>query len=282
MRCLDNGIVANCFACGAGGDLFDLIAAARGLDIRRDFPAIITEAAQLAGAATLPRSRPPRSPLPAPRRPPLNAVASLWARCVPVCENPALSLALCRRALDPATITDRDLARCLPPAGPMPSWARCDGQSWRDSGHLLCVPLWDAGGTLAAVHARSLDPSAEHKGLSPAGHSSAGLILADSFAREVLARGIPAWWHHSQPPTFLICEGVPDFLTNATHYGECESAPAVLGVLNGAWSAEVAARIPSGCRVIVRTHNDTAGRKYRRDVAESLCERCAVEVFSHG
>lgn len=65
-------------------------------------------------------------------------------------------------------------------------------------------------------------------------------------------------------------------------YGESESVPAVLGVLSGSWSQEVAARIPSGCRVIIRTHNDSAGQKYCREIAESLCDRCHVEVLRHG
>jgi len=285
VRCLDGGIMACCFACGAKGDLYAFIAAARGLDVRRDFLTVKAEAARLAGldgAASL-RSTRLRAPRPVlTRRPPLDSVASLWARCEPVCENSALGLALFSRALDPAIITERDLARCLPMRGALPGWARCNGQDWRESGHPLCVPLWDAAGALASIHARSLQPDADPKGLSPAGHSSAGLVLADSFARQLLVTGIPEWWHHSQAPTILICEGVPDFLTNATHYGESESVPAVLGVLSGSWSQEVAARIPSGCRVIIRTHNDSAGQKYCREIAESLCNRCHVEVLRHG
>jgi hypothetical protein len=145
----------------------------------------------------------------------------------------------------------------------------------------LIVALLDARGELQSVHARSLRPDADPKGLSPTGHSSAGLILADSFARQLLARGIPAWWHHSEPPSFIVAEGVPDFLTIASHFGDGEHTPATLGVISGAWSKAVAARIPDGCRVVIRTHRDDAGMKYRREVAESLCQRCRVEVPRH-
>ena len=178
---------------------------------------------------------PPRWPPPVRQPPPLVEVRALWARCLPVCENPTLARELLDlRAIDPAVIADRDLARALPPAGTLPRWAWHNGQSWRDSGHVLIVPLYDAMGSLRSVHARSMQPSADPKGLSPAGYSSAGLVLADSFARGLLARGVPAAWPASQVPTVLVCEGVPDFLANATHYGEWEHAPVTLAVLSGA------------------------------------------------
>jgi 5S rRNA maturation endonuclease (ribonuclease M5) len=70
-------------------------------------------------------------------------------------------------------------------------------------------------------------------------------------------------------------------MTDASHYGEAEYVPATIGVISGAWSQKVAARIPEGCRVVIRTHSDQAGLKYRRQIAESLCERCQVEVMRH-
>lgn len=43
----DGVIVANCFACGNGGSVLDLIAAARGLDTKTDFLRVIVEAAEI-------------------------------------------------------------------------------------------------------------------------------------------------------------------------------------------------------------------------------------------
>lgn len=280
----DGTLRAYCFGCGQGGDVFSLAAAALGLDVRADFARVAQELAArcgLDGSAPLP---PPRRLVPPPLRrpPPLAEVGAFWAQCPPVCENPALARALLElRGLDPAVIADRDLARTLPPAGWLPRWAWHNGQSWRDSAHTLIVPLYDATGTLRSLHARSLLPGAEPKGLSPAGHTSAGLVLADSFARELLARGVPPSWPPSQVPTVLVCEGATDYLTDATFYGEWEYAPATLAVISGSWSKDVAARIPDGARVIVRTHNDPAGIKYMKEVAESLCARCQVEVLRH-
>jgi hypothetical protein len=205
-------------------------------------------------------------------------VQALWAAALPVCEVPELARRLLARSIDPASLTDLDLARALPRAGTLPRWAACAGRSWAESGHSLLVPLRGADGALVSLHARAIGGSVEPKGLSPAGHSSAGLIMACPFAEQILRLGLPRWWRYSEPPTVIVCEGVPDFLTNAAHFGEWEYAPATLGVLSGAWSLDVAARIPDGWRVLVRTHGDAAGRKYREQIAASLCSRCRVEV----
>lgn len=272
----DGTLAAHCFGCGQGGDVLALVAAARGIDLQRDFPRVIEEAAALLGQDTG-RSMPPRRPLPS-TRPPADEVQALWTAALPVCDVPELARRLLARRIDPATLTDLDLARALPPGATLPRWAACSGRSWADSGHSLLVPLRSPDGALVSLHARAIGGSVEPKGLSPAGHSAAGLIMACPFAEQILRCGLPRWWRRSEPPTVIVCEGVPDFLTNAAHFGEWEHTPATIGILSGAWSLDVAARIPDGWRVLVRTHGDTAGRKYRAQIAESLCSRCRVEV----
>lgn len=276
----DGTLAAHCFGCDAGGDVFALVAAASGLDVRRDFPRVIERAAEIAGNGSPRGYIPPACPPSARQRhrPPVESVGSLWARCSPVADDADLARALLARAIDPAIVSDRDLARGLPAAGELPPWARRDGRSWRDSGHRAILPLWNAAGELAGVHARTFDASPDGpKGLLPAAHSSAGLFLADPFARLILTTGTPGWYR-SEAPTFIVCEGAPDFLTVACHFGAWEYAPAVLGVLSGSWSDALAERIPSGCRVVIRTHLDAAGLKYRDTIARSLYTRCAVFV----
>lgn len=216
----DGTLRAHCFGCGGGGDVISLAAAVLGLDALADFPRLLAELGArcgLAGDAARPLPvLPPLRPAAPPSYPPADEVRDLFARCLPVCDDPALSLALFGRALDPAIIADRDLARCLPPDGPLPAWARSAQGSWRASGHRLIVPLFDARGELVSLHARTLAADADPKGLSPAGHSSAGLVMADEFARYVLAHGWPAWWNRSEPLTFIVPEGVPDYLTDAS------------------------------------------------------------------
>ena len=116
------------------------------------------------------------------------------------------------------------------------------------------------------------------KGLFPSGHTAKGLFLADSFARLLITEGIPKWWRQNEPPSVIITEGAIDFLTVATHYGCTEYAPAVLGVFSGSWSDELAARIPTECRVVVKVHRDEAGAKYRDAIRRSLSGRCRVLV----
>ena len=76
----------------------------------------------------------------------------------------------------------------------------------------------------------------------------------------------------------IITEGAIDFLTVGTHFGCYEYAPAVLGILSGSWSDELAARIPTECRVVVKVHRDEAGEKYLAAVRRSLSGRCRVFV----
>jgi len=67
----------------------------------------------------------------------------------------------------------------------------------------------------------------------------------------------------------IITEGEPDWLTWATTRPDL----AVLGVVAGAWVAELAARIPDGSKVVLRTHADAAGDAYAAKVAASFTGR---------
>tara|TARA_R100000700_G_scaffold18733_1_gene25401 strand:+ start:166 stop:501 length:336 start_codon:yes stop_codon:yes gene_type:complete len=81
----------------------------------------------------------------------------------------------------------------------------------------------------------------------------------------------------------VITEGGKDYLTWAARAGRVtpsDDGPetfAVLSVWEGAWSAEIAARIPDGARVTIRTHTDKKGDKYAETIAETLHGRCVVK-----
>ena len=128
-------IAALCFGFGVGGDVLSLVAAARGLDTRRDFARVVELAADLAGGS-LDGYRPPvRRAVPAPRLPPpVDSVGALWAASKPVTDDPDLARQLLGRCLDPAIIEDRDLARCLPSSGMLPKWGTRGSFSWWESG----------------------------------------------------------------------------------------------------------------------------------------------------
>jgi len=104
------------------------------------------------------------------------------------------------------------------------------------------------------------------------------LLLADGVGRLVLETGAaPTWWPAGDALRLVVAEGETDFLTWATRYGDAaEDAPGVLGLWAGSWTAEIAARIPDGARVVVRTDPDDAGDRYAARVWRELAARCKL------
>jgi hypothetical protein len=100
-----------------------------------------------------------------------------------------------------------------------------------------------------------------------------GAVMADPLGRLLLAGDPVEWWTNR---TVIVNEGEPDWLTVSTFYSDGEDAPAVLGVVSGSWTPEIGARIPSGCRVVIRTHLDKAGDRYADEIRASLAGRCDV------
>jgi hypothetical protein len=289
----DDTIAVRCHACDKTGDVLDLVAVAHRLDTRRDFRAVLEAAARLAGRYDLignrdepfpssPRARvsPPETVADAERSyPPIEEVSALWLACVPCSDQDDVSALLRERHLDPELVDLFALARAIPRCAPLPRWARYRGKrdraaSWAETGHRLVVPVFDAHGVMRSVRAWcTVKESSDPKRLPPAGHRSSGLVMADMWARAILAGNRRA------PRHVLVTEGEPDFLTWGTRFSDAnEDAPAVIGIMSGAWTPEIAARIPDGARVAVRTDPDASGRKYARQIVRSLSSRC--EVFT--
>ena len=275
-----------CFQCDASGDAVSL--AARLSSGKADASAhagiaLLRACAErglcspLGGAHVQlpPRSfiRTPVAPIEPPKRP---AVDELLSQCTSVDRDAEVSAQLRARCIDVAHVVDRRLAFALPKDAVCPSWAAFRNVPWSKSGHRLIVPMFGPTGKIESPHARTLVPPVVGipKGLSPAGYSIGGLVFADPLARRLLETGeAPAWW---TARTIIIAEGGPDFLTWSTQYGDAEGAPAVFGIISGSWTADIAARIPSGCKILCRTHADDAGRKYAAAVVATLSDRCAV------
>jgi hypothetical protein len=241
-----------------------------------------------------PRLRPP-PPRPAeapPPRPPAGEVLELWTRGLPVTADAEAAAWVASRGLNASEVEGRDLARALPVAGALPPWARYLGASWREAParFRLLVPMYGAGGALESLHVRAFtpsDPKGRDKAASPAGFQVRGLVFADALARTMLGGGLLG---DGQPVAELvqtagvvIAEGEPDFLTWATWASDAnEAAPAVLGVVAGSWSDELAARVPDGTPVAVRTHADEAGEKYADRICASVAGRCRVTRRARG
>jgi hypothetical protein len=261
------------------------VAVANGLDVRRDFPAVMARAAEIAGitldgpARWVPPPRPAVPPEPARTYPPLGEVADLWGACTSVFDDPEVSVWLRSRALDPGDVADRDLARVLPIGRSLPGWATYRFRPWLAWGNRCVVPIYDADGAMRSVRVRRVRAGDSPKTLPPAGHRTGGLVLADALGRQMLATGArPTWWPDGVPLRVLIAEGEPDYLAAAVGYSDAdEGAPAILGLPgSGAWAASLAARIPDGAHVIIATDHDDAGDRYAADVAASLAGRCEL------
>lgn len=232
--------------------------------------------------------KPAPPPVPPPAEDPPNRVdpdelTELWDACVSVNEDEQVADWLQSRGLTPATVADRDLARALPRDARAPRWARHRMHPWT-LGWRCLLPTWGATGEMESIRARWVRNTADvpegcmRSGAAAAGPGSAsGMVLACGLARQVLAGGmVPAWWPLGVPLQVVVVEGEPDWLTWATRWADNATAPAVLGIWNGSWCDEIAARIPDGAQVCVRVHHDEAGDRYATRIARTLWGRCVV------
>jgi 5S rRNA maturation endonuclease (ribonuclease M5) len=260
----------DCKVCGEGGDVLRLVAKVRHLDDKLEFPAVKKTAAELAHVdlAAPPRPR-ELQPAPPSQPPPLEDVARLLRQSARVDSiTGQVARWLRSRGLDPEGCSR--LARAM--RGHGPRWARYQGRSWADLGYRLLLPVYDAVGALRSVRARLVTGGDVPKSLPPSGHSTAGLVLANRGAVAMLRGG-----EKGPPARVVIAEGEPDYLTWASRLPA--GAWAVLGLPgSGAWTAALAARIPSGSEVVIRTDPDAAGDRYAERVREDLGGRCAVRV----
>ncbi|MCO5168358.1 MAG: hypothetical protein M9894_18625 [Planctomycetes bacterium] len=199
-------------------------------------------------------------------------------------DDGAASAWLRSRGIAPASVEDLGLARALPPRlAEVPGWAGTRYGGWNESGHRFLLPLYGPNGALESLRARALNSNARPKSLAPRGYSVAGLVLACPLGRLML--------HGSRlgdgtlaalfvaTVGLVVVEGEPDYLSWATAAGTdvgLECAPAVLGLESGSWTDAVAARVPAGATVRVRTHQDEAGERYAARVIETLASRCRV------
>jgi hypothetical protein len=208
-----------------------------------------------------------------PRRPPRKDLLDLWARSVPITQDADATVYLRGREIDPELVDDRGLARAIP-AGltppQIPVWAHLHG-TWPGAGYRLLLPMWDVGCNLATMHARNL-AGATPKGAFPSGYEVRGSVFADPAGQRMLEKG-------ELLGTLWVVEGAPDFLKTATSWSD-EADIAVLGVVSGSWTHEIAARVPNGAHVVIAVHHDLSGERYVTKVVDSLAGRVRLERWA--
>lgn len=282
----DHTLRCKCFGgCALAGDVLDLAAAAGGFDRDRQFRDVLRFVAAAIAAYDLldeldekpvderrpaPPPRPLPPPKPAPAYPSIADVRAVLELGGDVAQDAPASAMLRARAIDPDLVDLFQIARVIPCAARLPSWATFRGDPWTVTGHRLVIPVVDAAGVIRSVRAWRVGAGDSPKRLPPSGHKAAGLVLADRTAIAML-RG------QAEPELVVVVEGEPDFATWATRFSDSDpNPPAVLGVLSGSWTVDHARRIPVGARVVIRTHRDEAGERYALEIARSLGTRCRL------
>ena len=230
-----------------------------------------------------PQTKQPESVEP-PRWPETESVRALWRIAEPVSEQPEGAAWLALYGIPGVVVDGLSLARILRKTASVPSWARCAGHSWVEGWRLL-IPIYGPEGrcvSLAARWAIPGDPLKGAKECTPAGFTRSGGVYADPMALALLhgkTEDGGCRWNGE----VVIVEGGKDYLTWAARAGRItmtDDGPetfAVFGVWAGAWSADIAARIPDGATVSIRTDQNEAGDKYAEAIAETLHKRCKLE-----
>lgn len=223
-----------------------------------------------------------------------------WDRCLRLDDPRAPAEVLDyfrRRALEPAWLVgatpDADLARVIPAGIDLPIWAWGPDGAWSATQHLIVFPAYDARGNIALIRARCIDPACPNsrKELVPVREESGakivpGTVPANSIGRLLLLAGPEAFStsldRNGLELVVIVCEGSPDFWSLcswAQFHAPSRMRVAIYANYSGAWTDGLAARLPRGCRVVVRNHSDEGGCGFRDVVEATLhARRCLVET----
>lgn len=203
---------------------------------------------------------------------PAHELTSFARMTSPVAESPTCLSWLERRGMSTlsAELDTLRLARAIPADAPVPWWAKTKHFPWTARHHLV-VGLYDGVGARRSFHARRVvdDGIDDIKVGSPAGYTTAGLVMANEAARAMLQR------KHA-PSSLWINEGLPAFLGLAAS-PRLPAGAAVIGHLSGGWCEAHAATVPDGTRVVIYTDTDKAGNDYAAHIASTFTGR-AVEL----
>lgn len=220
------------------------------------------------------------------------ALRSLVPLLRPAADNELVVAFLERRGLDPALITDLDLAGALPHVDVAAGFAEFavggadEGLpgNWWATKHLLVIPMYDAKGVVTSARARycgtgPVKPAG--KSITPKSCPCIGAWFACPRWMAWLRGDMPA------PKTLVVCEGDVDFLTVATtiYRMGLGGSIGVVGIVSGSWTSDLSEVVPPETEVVLLNHSDRPGCNYRDTVARSLRKRAKLKVrhlFSSG
>jgi hypothetical protein len=284
-----------CWSCTAAGDALDLVSyRLTGSKLTADRDQLATVRAWLVDQGiTTEDTRPhrphlravPAEPTPSVTYPPVDEVATFWDGARPVTDDPQVLSWIGRRfgvfADDLiARIVHYDAARAIPTAGSTPTWARFGGQTWRQAGYRLLLPLCDASGQMRSLRGRYVGTGPTPKALPAAGYSCGGLVLACDRARALLS-GAPLPLPEGVLPSLVVLEGETDWLAWLSQRAD-DTDPALIAVYSGAWTPEYTAALPWGTKVHIRTDDDTAGHRYADAIVADCRKRRDLTITRGG
>lgn len=180
----DGTLQWRCHACGARGDVFNLVAVVRGIDIESDFPAVVAAAQELAGIAASAPQKPDVPPEPRRLSPiEFDRVAGTLAALGALEDRPAADVAGYLEARGLLEQAKRDGWFALPERRLQPEWCRMlvdftesDGapfsreqlalsgllyerlDAFRHPDNRLCIPWRDPHGRIATLQRRRVEP----------------------------------------------------------------------------------------------------------------------------
>jgi hypothetical protein len=189
-----------------------------------------------------------------------GSVGRLWQSCWPVDADPAVTAWLRDHRISAQSITSRELARALLRG------------TWLDIGPRLVIPIYDPWGELTALHAHGVCGA---EAVLLGARMAEGMVFANPIARHALAQVARKTWTWR---TVILTAGAVDYLQWAAAMAASDDGPAVIGLVDPTWSSLLAARIPEGCRVIVRGDTNPAVAELAPRIVNALRGRCEVIV----
>jgi hypothetical protein len=287
----------HCFQCEASGDAVDFVAYHVGGQRFRDLDSFRREEVRAwfdptSMIAVVPPKRLQRPPSVAWENadcvyPPRDQVQQLWDSCVPVDhDDDALAYLAHRKILGIEQLVAHDCVRALPEAAMCPDWARFEGQTWTASGHRLVIPLYDFLGDMRSLVGRSVEREPRVKSVGAAGFQRRGLVMAATYAREMLVAGPQARMHRLEQFRLAVYEGEINWMlgvaSGADDVIEEDFQPAAfrgaLGIFSGSFTRDIASRVPRKTDVRIRTDADEAGEKYAAEITEQLNGRTTITL----
>jgi DNA primase len=290
----DGTIACRCHGCGWSADALGLVALVHGLDVRRDFAAVLRRAAELAGRWDLLDARPfrpARPPIPRPRPAPpsvplidpdaYHAIASFLLEHCPLRGAPDVAAYLDARHIfaDAEAVGVRALPRDQRPlvAHLLEGFGRDrlvlagvlrrdrDAIDWGQT-HRVLIPWSGKDGQIHAVQRRRLDAS-KPKYLFPP-----GLSPREPFGAEVYAEALASFGGQAE---VIVCEGAFDTLARRKLSRVRGERCVLVGIPSASTFSPTWSTYFAGRHVVIAFDGDDAGDRAAERFAAEVCAGAA-------